>query len=603
MKYNLTGLRAKGFATALLASAVLTAQGANWTGAAGDGNWFNPLNWDTGTVPNAELAKIDGDYVVNYDGQDSSLTDIGFDLGTINISNGIITGSQTGDTILAGRTSGSTYVNIKDGGGIVFSNNRMFLIGHDVNSRGYVTVEEGGLLQAKTNGTNNNQGLIHVGNNGYGQLDVTGGTVKSTNLRIGNQTGSVGVLNLSSGAISASRTVHVGNIGSNGTLNMTGGTMNSWYLYLASQASGSVTSKGTVNLSGGTITASLGTTIGGEGTAGESLENMNHGEFNISGAGTINTGTVYMGKNSYSSGVINATGGSFIATSIYAGYVANSFGTINVYDGANIQAGNIYLGRSGGKGLLDIKGTSFSLTLKNGTGLAAIKGGNATGLGTVRFSHSGNLVFANKIEGAGTNVERLAGGVTTLTGANAHAAGTDVKGGQLIVSNATALGTGKLSITGGTVNTTETAISTGSVDLSGGRLDLADGFATVFTLTSDFTVSGGFYEIDILSLGEFDKIVGNSGNVNLIGGTLVLDGFSGFEGDLATFQGNRYHIFQGFNPVTDVAIIIDGYDDANWTASIDADGYLVFEAVPEPATVAAIIGALALGIAAYRKRK
>ena len=141
------------------------------------------------------------------------------------------------------------------------------------------------------------------------------------------------------------------------------------------------------------------------------------------------------------------------------------------------------------------------------------------------------------------------------------------------------------------------------MDLSNGRLDLADGFATVFTLTSDFTVSGGFYEIDILSLGEFDKIVGNSGNVNLIGGTLVLDGFSGFEGDLATFQGNRYHIFQGFNPVTDVAIIIDGYDDANWTASIDADGYLVFEAVPEPATVAAIIGALALGIAAYRKRK
>ena len=221
MKYNLTGLRAKGLATALLASAVLTAQGANWTGAAGDGNWFNPLNWDTGTVPNAELAKIDGDYVVNYDGQDSSLTDIGFDLGTVNISNGIITGSQTGDTILAGRTSGSTYLNIKDGGGIVFSNNRMFLIGHDVNSRGYVTVEEGGLLQAKTNGTNNNQGLIHVGNNGYGQLDVTGGTVKSTNLRIGNQTGSVGVLNLSSGAISASRTVHVGNIGSNGRVRST----------------------------------------------------------------------------------------------------------------------------------------------------------------------------------------------------------------------------------------------------------------------------------------------------------------------------------------------------------------------------------------------
>ena len=62
------------------------------------------------------MAKIDGNYVVNYDGQDSSLSDIGFDLGTINISNGIITGAQPG------------------------------------------------LLQAKNNCTTNNMGLIHVGN-------------------------------------------------------------------------------------------------------------------------------------------------------------------------------------------------------------------------------------------------------------------------------------------------------------------------------------------------------------------------------------------------------------------------------------------------------
>ena len=85
-----------------------------------------------------------------------------------------------------------------------------------------------------------------------------------------------------------------------------------------------------------------------------------------------------------------------------------------------------------------------------------------------------------------------------------------------------------------------------------------------------------------------------------IGGTIVLSGFEGFEGVLGS-HGNKYHIFQNFSQLSALGVAIAGYDTENWTAVINDSGELVFTAIPEPATIALLLGILAIGLVVRRR--
>lgn len=61
-------------------------------------------------------------------------------------------------------------------------------------------------------------------------------------------------------------------------------------------------------------------------------------------------------------------------------------------------------------------------------------------------------------------------------------------------------------------------------------------------------------------------------------------------------------IFQNFSQLAALGVTIAGYDAENWTAVINDSGELVFTAIPEPAAIAILLGFLALGLIAGRRK-
>ena len=111
---------------------------------------------------------------------------------------------------------------------------------------------------------------------------------------------------------------------------------------------------------------------------------------------------------------------------------------------------------------------------------------------------------------------------------------------------------------------------------NGGKLNLADNTSLTIDGAIDLIVSGASVDLsDILSFGE------NS--------TIVLSGYGSQEAALNAFKGMIKYDDNGVLKTADVS------DINNLGNNVSA--------VPEPATVAAILGALALGFAVYRKRK
>lgn len=145
------------------------------------------------------------------------------------------------------------------------------------------------------------------------------------------------------------------------------------------------------------------------------------------------------------------------------------------YTGGTASYGRAFtLGASGGT--LDASGTG-TLTLGNSGSLIALSGAGANRTLTLTGNNTGNNTLNLKIEDG--------------TGANTYTVGTTINGGNLVLGNASALGT--ITSGGGSL----TLSGTGSLDLNGysatvGTLGGSSGFGTITGSTgSGLTVTQG----------------------------------------------------------------------------------------------------------------
>jgi autotransporter-associated beta strand protein len=301
------------------------------------------------------------------------------------------------------------------------------------------------------------------------------------------------------------------------------------------------------------------------------------GNYTISGSGTVvksgaglwvvgpgpGAGTVSF--NLSAGGLLDIQGGIIQDNSATQSFL-NNLGSINIASGATLDFYYDY-------GQMDA--LTGAGTLQNG-----YPGGNHNV--TIGVSN-GSGTFAGVIRnGASTplNLTKNGTGMQTFTGASSYTGTTTVAAGTLSAENNKALGnTSSLIVNGGTLNIR--GATAGTVTIGGG---------------GNFTLTSGTIKLQLGT--TFDQLVSSgAGTFTLTGGTLALDvtgtGFS---------YGNSYQVFSGFGGVNTVSgLAITGYDTADWSASLSTLGVLRFTAVPEPSTLAMLLGGIGM-LTMFRRR-
>ena len=504
--------------------------------------------------------------------------------------------AATPDRTRIGTSEGDALLTIKNGGVIKFAENTKsgdFVIGHTAGHTGRVVVEKGGSLLLYTGGTDEH-GEVKVGNNGIGVLDVYG-VVESSYGRIGNQTGGDGTVTVYDGGTwTMTQDLYIANrAGTKGLLTIESG---------GAVSVGTFASIGEKYSNGGAeVVVNGGSFIGGENST-LYVGRGGNGDLAVN-SGMVSFGDILVGNRNlfYGSGSGNVylKGGEVVADNSFVVGNTSGAGYVKVENDAVITADTITVGK-GSSGVLDVATNNGTFRGFSLGGLTNIAGGSSSG--TVRFSYdSGALDFSNVISGSYLKVEHVTAGTTTIAGNNSYGGGTAVTNGTVVAGHSNALGTGLLSITGGRVQAgVENLDISGGVSIESGVFDMHDSFVNSVSV-SDFSMSGGSYTLDIFDLDSFDAIISSGGILDLSGGTIVLSGFEGFEGVLGS-HGNKYHIFQNFSQLAALGVTIAGYDAENWTAVINDSGELVFTAIPEPAAIAILLGFLALGLIAGRRK-
>ncbi|WP_442481428.1 hypothetical protein [Aeoliella sp. SH292] len=263
----------------------------------------------------------------------------------------VTTSGQVNPNPLTTTASDNLYVGylssgemVIDGGSVVQSLQGVLALASNVN--GNATVEGAGSAWITS-------AVLRVGDAGTGQLDIVeGGAVSSaTEGRVGNQTGSMGI-------------VSINGEGSQWTMN------GSLYVGSSGQASISIDSGGVLSNTSAII-----------GNGGDSV-----GRLDIHGVGSqwTNSGTLHVG-NSGEGDLIISHGGAVLDTVAYVGYGTGSKGAVVVEgDGSSwTNSGGLYVGVSG-NGSLEIR-SGAAVTSFNGI-IAQVAGSSGVvsidGLGT-----------------------------------------------------------------------------------------------------------------------------------------------------------------------------------------------------------------------------
>lgn len=408
------------------------------------------------------------------------------------IDDGTLQFNQTGTLTITSTISGTGTLSLKNTGTLQLSGTTAMpgIFGGTVVLDMTVNATQGRLKTANTNGS---LGLV-LGNSGTGTMNVNGGVAQIGNTSyLGYAAGGRGVVNLSSGTLSAYNLV-VGGSGA-GTFNLSGGS----FAGTGGRLTVAESNSGTFTMTGGTASGfavTIGTNAGSVGTAtisGGGYWNTGSGlTVGGSGAGTL---TVDGGRVSSTYGVIGRYAGGSGTATVTSGTWAENFdltvgasgtGTLNLTDGLLNVIGSLSIGRYGtvvvGNG-----GTSSILLVGNGS---------VANAGSLQFNRSDASTYSFAVSGSGS-VTKQGAGTLTLTGLSSYTGGSTITGGTLQIGDGGTTG----AIAGNVVNnsaiifnrsdaSTYSGAISGSGTLmkqGGGKLTLA-GSNSYSGLT---TVSGG----------------------------------------------------------------------------------------------------------------
>ena len=462
----------------------------------------------------------------------------------------------------------------------------------------------------------NRKGTMNI--NTTGALNVTG------TLRIGNDGGSVGVMNLESGSVILSHTgwgadeTHIGHGGGVATLNIAGGSLSASRNFRLGNDRGN----GAINITGGTLTVA-GTDdvfIGRDkGTAvvdqSGGVVDFNHNTFigNGNNAGSTTSGTYNLsagvlnvkrefvigreGANATHTGTLNMTGGTITKTgdekmivghNNAKGFVVHSGGTINVNNelfvgnensgtegtytlsgsGALNVANEVIVGRESGTGILNVNGGTITTT---GNGNMYV--GRRNGTGTL--NQTAGTISVIKEFGVGTRDDNKIGtGTYNLSGTGAITIANNIFIGKELGAS------GTMTMTGGTMTGSDKLIighnqAMGALTQSGGTVTTSN---EVYIGNENSASSIGTYTMS----GSANLNVGNevqvgrdngTGTFNLNGGTVNAKKISGGTGSATVnFNGGVLKAKQ------DESNLIENLDVANVQSGgikIDSNGFNV----------------------------
>lgn len=607
-KRHLAGLAAT-LVTALLAISISDASAAEWTGSTST-DWNTPGNWSGDTVPTGENAVVN-----NASGNIATITaDLAATPNDIIVTGGGridhiagTAGTGGGSWMFVGQDSTLSIYNLADtsviGGGIsgygqgtgtvnatgnfnlaAFGGNRVGTM--NINTTGALNVT-GGLFIANDNGT---IGTMNLESGAVVVSHVPG--FATDNAQVGNN-GGVGTLAISGGSFDASRNFRVGNEGGTGTVTISGGSLTiggTDDIFI-----GRDRGTGVVDQSGGVVDFNHNTYIGNGNNAGSDTSGtytLSDGVLNVrrefvvgrEGANATHTGTLTM-----TGGTINKTGDEkmIVGQNNAKGTVTQSGGTININN--ELFIGNENAGAEGtytisGTAALNV-GNELIVGRESGTGTLNVDGGTitTTGNGNMYIGRKNGTGTLNQTGGA-INVNREFGVATTQDG-QASTGTYNLSGGSLAASNNIFIGkeqgsSGTMDMTGGIMSTSDKLQighnqATGVLTQSGGTINVQN---EVFIGNENSAASVGTYTLSgsaELNVGN-DVIVGRengTGTLNLDGGTVNATKITGGNGTATVnFNGGV------LKAKRDEANFIENLDTANVESGgikIDSNGFNV----------------------------
>jgi T5SS/PEP-CTERM-associated repeat protein/autotransporter-associated beta strand protein len=409
--------------------------------------------------------------------------------GTTNVTGGTLAltlPDTTTASLLLGTAAGQTIALNQTGGRINVTENAR--IGEAAGSTATVTVTGAGTVLDNTlAGTT---GLVRVGNNGAGTLNVTaGGVVNALNLYIGVSAGGTGdmVIDGAGSTVNSSFMFRVGNAGT-GTLTVrNGGTLNAgtvsaqFALIVGNVGVGTLTVR-----DGGAVNTPI-LFIGYGGTGGV----PGTGTTTVTGAGsTLTVGTptalhaLYVGVTQAGNGTFNVQNGGLVTVNgdVHGAYF-DGRGTINVTDAGSLL--NVTGRLSLGGDFSDAPGTA---TLNIGSGGTVTVAGRAglQNAAAINLNVGGVLSVGSLADGPrnGTGAVNLAAGTTlTLTGSTTTFSGAIAGAGGLALT-----GPGVQALAGANTYTGNTTVSAGTLQLTGNGSFAASRRITVGTAAGSSAV-------------------------------------------------------------------------------------------------------------------
>ncbi|MGD0464871.1 MAG: Ig-like domain repeat protein, partial [Tepidisphaeraceae bacterium] len=411
--------------------------------------------------------------------------------GTLTINGGTID-NTSGSAITLSTNNAQTW-----GGNFTFNGTNALNLG-----TGAVTL--GASLSVTANGSPLTVGgVIGDGGNGYGITEAGNGTLALS----GTNTFSSG-MTLSAGTLDINNAAAIGT----GTFTINGGTIDNTSGGAITLSNNNAQTWGANFTFGGTNNLNLGT---GAVTLGGSLQ-LTTGAGNLTVGGAIGDGGDDYGlTKSGSSGTLTLSG-----NNTFSGEMAftsgSTGGQLNINSATATGFGEFAI--NSGTTLDNTSGAPITLTSNSSihwNGSFTFAGTNNLSFGAIPVpmssSHTatvnaGTLEIDGVISGTGYKATKAGNGGLTLAGANTYTGGTLLNAGTLNIDNASAVGTGLLTIHGGTIDNT----SSGSITLNNNAQ----------SWTADFTFAG----TQPLNLGTGAVAINTARTVTVTANTLTVGG-------------------------------------------------------------------------------